>query len=68
MLTEQKHAQIKHEASAIIFAVRFFHQYLYGRSLKLETDHKPLCKILEPFPLSCGKNAEMGVNPECLPV
>ena len=27
---EQNYAQIEHEALAIVFAVRRFHQYLYG--------------------------------------
>ena len=46
--TEQKYTQIECEAFAIIFVVRRFHQYLYGRSFTLVTDHKPLCKILGP--------------------
>ena len=43
---EQNYAQIEREALAIVFAVRRFHQYFYGRDFTLITDHCPLCKIL----------------------
>ena len=42
---EMKYAEIEREALAIIFAVKKFHQYVYGREFVLVTDHKPLCTI-----------------------
>lgn len=45
---EMKYAQLEKESLAIIFACEHFHQYLYGRSFELETDHRPLEHIFKP--------------------
>ena len=39
---EKNYAQIDREALAMVFGVRKFHQYLYGRKFEIATDHKPL--------------------------
>lgn len=48
--SERAYSQIQKEATAIIFGIKKFHQYLYGRQIPfiLRTDHKPLMSIFSP--------------------
>ena len=43
---EKKYSQIEKEGLACVYGVKKFHQYVYGRSFNLITDHKPLLSLL----------------------
>ena len=43
--TQQRYAQIEKELLAIVFGCKRFHQYIYGKHVIIETDHKPLESI-----------------------
>ncbi|XP_041369851.1 uncharacterized protein K02A2.6-like [Gigantopelta aegis] len=43
---EKNYSQLDKEGLAMIFGVKKFYQYLYGRSFKITTDHKPLLGLL----------------------
>ena len=44
--TERRYAQIEKEALALTWAVEKFSEYILGKYITLETDHKPLVPIL----------------------
>ena len=48
---QTRYAPIETEMLAVVFACRKFHQYIYGRSVMIETDHKPL-QAISTKPLS----------------
>ena len=45
---ERNYGHLDKEALAVVFAVKKFHQFLYGRCFKIYTDHKPLLGLLHP--------------------
>ncbi|XP_060543046.1 uncharacterized protein K02A2.6-like [Pantherophis guttatus] len=51
---ERNYSQLDKEALAAVAGIKRFHEYLYGRSFELITDHKPLLGIIagdKPTPL-----------------
>ena len=50
---ETRYAQIEKELLAVVFAFHKFHQYVYGKEVQVESDHKPLEMIVRK-PLSAA--------------
>ena len=42
---EKNYSQLDKEGLAIVFGVKKFHNYLYGRQFSIVTDHKPLIHL-----------------------
>lgn len=58
---ERNYSQLDRETFAIIFAIKSFHQYVYGREFLLESDHKPLKYIFGPkkgLPVSAASRTQ----------
>jgi hypothetical protein len=45
--TETRYTQIEKELLPVIFGLERFHQYAYGRTVQVRSDHKPLESILK---------------------
>ena len=43
---ERNYSQLDKEALAVLFGVKKFHKYVYGRKFEIVTDHKPLLGLL----------------------
>ena len=56
--TEQQYAQIEKEMLAIVYGTEKFEQYVYGRQVKVETDHKPIESIMKKNLLSAPKRLQ----------
>ena len=47
MDTENNYAQIEKEMLAICYACHKFHQYVYGKPVNVQTDHRPMEAIFK---------------------
>lgn len=45
---QKRYSQIDREALAVVYGVKKFHQYLYGRKFTLIVDNKPIMQIFSP--------------------
>ena len=46
--SEKQYARVEKEALSLVFGIKKFHQFLYGRHFTLVIDYKPLTAILGP--------------------
>ena len=46
--TQRRYSEIQKEALSLVYALRKFHQFLYGRKFIVVTDHKPLVTLFAP--------------------
>jgi len=56
--TETQYAQIEKELLAVVYGVEKFSEYVYGRPVTIETDHKPLESIMKKSLLSAPKRLQ----------
>lgn len=65
-MAECNYSQFDKESLALVVGVKRFHDYLYGKTFEIMTDHKPLLSILAgdcqtPLVLSLGVAVVDGV-------
>ena len=51
--TEQRYSQIEKEALSLVWACEKFSNFIIGKPIHLETDHKPLVSLLSKTYLDC---------------
>lgn len=56
--TEQNYAQIEKESLAILFSCARFEQYILGKPVTVESDHRPLQKIIKKLLLTIPKRLQ----------
>ena len=61
--TEKRYAKIEKDCLAIVYACKKFNQYILGRSVKIETDHKPLEITFKKSFLSAPKPGMSNLRP-----
>ena len=47
--SERNYSQLEKEGLACIFGIKKFHDYVFGHSFELITDHKPLLGLLKEY-------------------
>ena len=64
--TKQEYVQIEKEMLATVFSLEKFHQYTYGRHVKIQSDHKLLESINATafFPMSTPRLEEIQQDTE----
>ena len=56
-VAEKKYSQLDKEGLAIVFGVKKFHHYLFGRKFQIRSDHKPLQHLFsenKPIPIQAS--------------
>ena len=64
---QHRYSQIHKEAFAVVFALKKFHQFLYGRHFILVTEQNPCWHCLDSarrHPFSCQSFGKMGIDAE----